>query len=128
MPHYPNRGSENGEGARVGAWSKGGEFLGEARLARGSGGALDAYAHCSVSRGTEERKIRFTLHAFGGGYRILVEEWGNGEDRTVWLAPLEEEEESYVGLFSEEEVRERFPYLLAALEMPDGVGTTRLDA
>lgn len=57
-----------------------------------------------------------------------MEEWGNGEDRTVWLAPLEEEEESYVGLFSEEEVRERFPYLLVALEMPDGVGTTRLDA
>jgi hypothetical protein len=119
MPHNPDRGSENGE--RIGAWSKGGEFLGEALLAPSDGGALSGYAHCSVSRGTGERGIRFTLHAFDGGYRVLVEEWGQGETRALWLAPLEEEEESYVGLFSEEEVRERFPYLLAALEMPGGV-------
>ena len=79
------------------------------------------YAHCSVSRGTGECGVRFTLHAFDGGYRILVEEWGNGEARALWLAPAEEEEESYVGLFSEGEIRERFPYLLAALEAPDGV-------
>jgi hypothetical protein len=124
MPYCPNRGLENEEEARLGAWSKGGEFLGEAHLARSSGGALGGYVHCSVSRGTEECGIRFTLHAFGGGYRILVEEWGKGEDRAVWLAPLEEEEESYIGLFSEKEVRGRFPYLLAALEIPDGVGTT----
>lgn len=65
--------------------------VGEARLARGGGGVLDDYAHCSVSRGTEERGIRFTLHAFGGGCRILVEEWGKGEDRALWLAPLDEE-------------------------------------
>jgi hypothetical protein len=119
--YCPNCGTENGERARVGAWSKGGEFLGETRLARGGGGVLGDYAHCSVSRGAEERGIRFTLHAFGGGYRILVEEWGKGEDRALWLAPLEEEEESYIGLFSEEEIRERFPYLLAALEMPGSV-------
>ena len=121
MVYCLNCGTENKEGTGVGAWSKGGEFLGEARFAREGGGALGGYAHCSVSRGTEERGIRFTLHAFGGGYRILVEEWGKGEDRVLWLAPLEEEEESYIGLFSEEEVRERFPYLLAALELPDGV-------
>jgi hypothetical protein len=108
-------------GPMVGAWSKGGEFLGEAGLPQRVGGALGGYAHCSMSRGTEERTIRFTLHAFGGGYRILYEEWGSGKDRALWLAPAEEEEESYIGLFSEEEVRERFPYLLAALEMPDGV-------
>jgi hypothetical protein len=52
-----------------------------------------------------------------------VEEWGKGEDRALWLAPLEEEEESYIGLFSEEEIHERVPYLLAALEMPDSVRT-----
>jgi len=121
VAYCPNCGTENGEGARAGAWSKGGEFLGETRLTRGDGGVLGDYAHCSVSRGTEERGIRFTLHAFGGGYRILVEEWGKGEDRALWLAPLEEEEESYIGLFSEEDIRERFPYLLAALEMPDSV-------
>ena len=124
MVYCPNCGTENREVTGVGAWSKGGEFLGEARFAREGGGPLGAYAHCSVSRGTAERGIRFTLHAFGGGYRILMEEWGKGEDRALWLAPLEEEEESYIGLFSEEEVRERFPYLLAALELPDGVGAT----
>ena len=61
------------------------------------------------------------MHAFDGGYRVLAEEWGGGKDRATWLAPAEEEEESYIGLFSEEEVREGLPYLLAALEMPDGV-------
>ena len=83
---------------------------------------MRSYVHCSVSRGTEEHGVRFTLHAFDGGYRVLTEEWGRGEDRALWLAPAEEEEESYIGLFSEEEVREGFPYLLAALEMPDGIG------
>ena len=82
---------------------------------------MSSYVHCSVSRGVEGRGVRFTLHAFDGGYRILAEEWGGGEDRAIWLAPAEEEEESYIGPFSEEEVREGFPYLLAALEMPDGV-------
>ena len=82
---------------------------------------MSSYVHCSVSRGAEGRGVRFTLHAFDGGYRVLAEEWGRGEDRAIWLAPAEEEEESYIGLFSEEEVREGFPYLLAALEMPDGV-------
>ena len=121
MAYCPNCGTENGEGARAGAWSKGGEFLGEARLARGGGGVLGDYAHCSVSRGTEERGIRFTLHAFGRGYRILMEEWGKEEDRALWLAPLAEEEESYIGLFFEEEIRERFHYLLAVIEMLDSV-------
>ena len=110
------------EGSNIGAWSGAGEFLGRAALAREGAGALEDYAYCSVSRGTAERGVRFTLHAFDGGYRVLVEDWGNGEDRSLWLAPAEEEEESYLGLFSEEEIRERFPYLLAALEIPDGVG------
>ena len=108
-------------GPSVGAWSKGGEFLGEARLVRGDGESLASYARCSLSRGTQGHGVRFTLHAFDGGYRVLMEEWGRGEDRMLWLAPAEEEEESYIGLLSEEEVREGFPYLLAALEMPDGV-------
>ena len=124
MPYRPNRGSEHGEGIRIGAWSKRGELLGKAHLDRVGGGSLADYDHCSVSRGTEEHGIRFTLHGFGGGYRVLVEEWGEEESEAVWLAPLEEEEESYLGLFSEEEVRERFPYLLAALEIPDGVEAT----
>lgn len=109
-------------GPRIGAWSKGGKSLGGARAFREGGGSLRGYVHCSVSRGTEEYGVRFTLHAFGGGYRVLAEEWGRGEDRALWLAPAEEEEESYIGLFSEQEVREGFPYLFAALEIPDGVG------
>ncbi len=121
MAYSSKRGPETDEMSGIGVWSKGGEFLGEALLAPSDGGGLDGYAHCSVSRGTGERGIRFTLHAFDGGYRVLVEEWGRGESQALWLAPLEEEEVSYVGLFSEEEVRERFPFLLAALEIPDGV-------
>ena len=107
--------------SNVGVWSRAGEVLGRAELSREAGGALEGYAYCSVSRGTGEHGVRFTLHAFDGGYRVLVEHWGNGEDRELWLAPADEEEESYIGLFSEEEVREKFPYLLAALDMPDSV-------
>ena len=108
-------------GPSVGAWSRAGQLLGRAASPREAEGTLEGYAYLSVSRGTGEHGTRFTLHAFDGGYRVLVESWGDGEDRAVWLAPADEEEESYIGLFSEEEVRERFPYLLAALEMPDGV-------
>lgn len=108
-------------GSSVGVWSRAGKLLGTAKPSAEGKSALEHYAHCSVSRGTEERGIRFTVHNFDGGYRILVEEWGEGGDRALWLAPVDEEEESYVGLFSEEEVKERFPYLLAALELPDRV-------
>lgn len=114
-------GSRSASRSSVGAWSRAGEILGRAELPRVAGEALEGYAYCSVSRGTGERGVRFTLHAFDGGYRVLVEHWGNGEERELWLAPADEEEEAYIGLFSEEEVRERFPYLLAALDMPDGV-------
>lgn len=113
--------SPSASGPRIGAWSKGGELLGEVSISRGSERSLSSYVHCSVSRGAEGRGVRFTLHAFDGGYRVLAEEWGRGKDRAIWLAPAEKEEESYIGLFSEEEVRKGFPYLLAALEMPDGV-------
>lgn len=108
-------------GSGVGVWSRAGKLLGRAKRSVENRSALEDYAHCSVSRGTGERGIRFTVHTFDGGYRILVEEWGEGGDRALWLAPVDEEEESYVGLFSEEEVKERFPYLLAALEIPDGI-------
>ncbi|WP_166397223.1 hypothetical protein [Rubrobacter marinus] len=121
-----NPGHEAGEARlagepSVGVWSRAGELLGRAKRPPEGGGALEDYAYCSVSRGDEERGVRFTLHAFDGGYRVLVEEWGEGRDRACWQAPVDEEEESSVGLFSAEEVKERFPYLLAALEMPDGV-------
>ena len=76
-----------------------------------------------AGRGSGERGVNFTLHAFPGGYRVLVEQWGRGEgeDRELWLAPVEEEEESYIGLLSEEEARELFPYLFAALELPHAI-------
>lgn len=46
-----------------------------------------------------------------------MEEWGRAE-RELWLAPVMEEEERYIGLFSEEEAREAFPYIFAALGAP----------
>lgn len=112
---------------KIGAWSGKGEFLGEvSRLGErpgGGRGASGARAYCSVSRGSDEGRLTFTLHPFPGGYRVHVEEWGKEEDehRALWLAPVDEEEESYIGLFSEEEARWTFPYLFAALEMPGGV-------
>lgn len=108
-------------GARVevGAWTAKGEFLGKpARLCGTGGGEASEAAHLYVGRGDRDWGIRFTLHSFDGGYRILLEEWSRGENTRVWLAPVDEEEESYIELFSEEEAREAFPYLFAALELP----------
>ena len=106
----------------IGAWSKKGEFLGHVwRLpAAEPDGGMGGEAFLSVGRGSEERGIAFTLHSFRGGYRVLVEEWGRAE-RELWLAPTTEEEESYIGLFSEAEAREAFPYLFAALDAPTSV-------
>lgn len=106
----------------IGAWSKKGEFLGRVgRLDGGEpAGGTGGEAFLSVGRGSEERGIAFTLHSFRAGYRVLVTERGSVE-REFWLAPVAEEEESYIGLFSEEEARESFPYLFAALGAPTAV-------
>jgi hypothetical protein len=108
-------------GTKLGAWSKKGDFLGQvARLGDEAGGKAGGHTYLSAGRGSGERGVNFTLHSFPDGYRVLVEEWGRGEgeDRELWLAPMLEEEESYIGLLSEEEARELFPYLFAALELP----------
>lgn len=113
--------SAGGGAPEIGAWSKKGEFLGRVRhLGCGTGREEGGDAFLSASRGSEERGIAFTLHSFRGGYRVLVKEWGRAE-RELWLAPVAEEEESYIGLFSEEEARETFPYLFAALVAPTSV-------
>lgn len=112
-------------GARteVGAWSKKGEFLGGVRRPGGEVGAREAGSHTylSVGRGSGDHEVIFTLHPFPGGYRVLMQKRTGGENKEMWLAPVSEEEESYIGLFSEEEARELFPYLFAALRAPDDI-------
>lgn len=111
----------SGARVEVGAWAAKGEFLGKpARLGGAGRGKTDEFAHLYVGRGDGDRGVAFALHSFDGGYRVLMEEWGPGE-RRLWLAPVEEEEEGYIGLFSEEEAREAFPYLFAPLELPASV-------
>lgn len=66
--------------------------------------------------------MTFTAHRFPGGYRVRIREWWDGGEEMLWLAPVEEGEEGYMGLFSEEEVREVLPHLAAPLETPDGLG------
>ena len=111
----------------IGAWSKKGEFLGGVKRLGAEPGAepgareAGSHAYLSAGRGSGDREVTFTLHSFSGGYRVLVEERVGGENKEMWLAPVSEEEESYIGLFSEEEARGLFPYLFAALEVPGGV-------
>ena len=53
----------------------------------------------------------------------MEERWEGGEE-TLWLAPVEEGEEGYMGLFSEEELRAAFPHLAA--EHSDSGGTAEV--
>lgn len=79
---------------------------------RAAGRLSGGPAYLSVGRGSDDRGVTVTLHSFSGGYRVLVEEWGRGEDRVLWLASVEEGEKSYIGLFSEEKLRAAFPHLV----------------
>ena len=107
---------------RVGVWSRKGEFLGIAEIPAGSGGGAPEHSRISASCDPGEEGMTFTAHRFRGGYRVRVREWWGGGEEMLWLAPVEEGEEGYMGLFSEEEVREVFPHLAASLETPGGLG------
>lgn len=116
-----NSPTPRGAKVEIGAWSGKGEFLGKpARFGETYREESREGEHLYVGRGDEDHEITVTLHSFDGGYRVLVEQWDQ-EERRIWLAPVEEEEESYIGLFSEEEAREAFPYLFAVLEVPASI-------
>ena len=111
----------------IGAWSSQGEFLGlisdTFAVPRDgySGEQPDDYLH--VGRGGTESGVSVTLHRFarGGeaGYRVRVHQWNEEGESSYWIAPTVEDE-GYIGMFTEEEVRQGFPYLFAALEVPGG--------
>lgn len=107
---------------RVGVWSRNGEFLGIAEIPVGSGGEAPEHSRLSASCDPGEEGMTLTAHRFPGGYRVRIREWWDGGEEMLWLAPVEEGEESYMGLFSEEEVREVLPHLAAPLEAPGGLG------
>jgi hypothetical protein len=96
----------------VGVWSRKGEFLGAAEIQSGDGEAVLDHARLSASPRSGGERLTFTVHRFSGGHRVRVEE-RKGEEEALWLAPVEEGEESYMGLFSEEELRAVFPHLAA---------------
>lgn len=107
---------------RVGVWSRKGEFLGIAEIPAGWGGGAPEHPRFSAGRDPGEEGMAFTAHRFPGGYRVRIREWWAGGEEVQWLAPVEEGEEGYMGLFSEEEVREVLPHLGAPLETPGGLG------
>lgn len=111
---------------RLGAWSRTGEFLGIAEVPARSGGETPEHRRLPVSGDSGEEETPFTVHRFPGGYRVRIREWWGDGTEMLWLAPLEEGEESFMGLFSEEEVRELLPHLTVFLGTPGGleVGTS----
>lgn len=113
---------------RAGIWSRKGEFLGIAEVPVRSGGEATEHHRFSASRDPGEEEAPFTVHSFPGGYRVRIRKWWDEETEILWLATLEEGEESYMGLFSEEEVREVLSYLAASLETPGGVGVSGDDS
>lgn len=115
------------EPGEIGAWSSRGEFLGLISDTSAvpedsfSGEHPDNYLH--VGRGGTKHGVSVVLHRFvrGGeeGYRVRVHQRNEEGESSYWIAPTVEDE-GYIGMFTEEEVRRDLPYLLAALEMPGG--------
>lgn len=112
------------EEIEVGAWSARGEFLG---LVSESRGEQAPSQYLSVGRGGADRGMSVTLHRFPGGgesgYRVQVRHWEGEEENSYWIAPTVEDE-GYIGVFTEKEARQEFPYLFAAQEMPGGFEIT----
>ena len=110
----------------VGIWSRKGEFLGVPESPARSSEATLEHSRLPASGDSGEEGTPFTVHRFPGGYRVRVEERREGDEEALWLAPVEEGEESYMGLFSEEEVRELLPRFAVFMETRCGseVGTS----
>ena len=104
--------SSSSAAIRVGVWSRTGEFLGVAEIPGGHGGEGEG-KYISASRGADGEGMTLTAYRFPGGYRVRIEEWWKGGEETLWLAPVEEGEEGYMGLFSEVDLRAAFPHLAA---------------
>lgn len=111
---------------RLGAWSRTGEFLGVVEISARSGKETPEHRRLPASCDPNEGEKPFTVHRFPGGYRVRIRKWWGDGTEMLWLAPVEEGEEGYIGLFSEEEVHEMIPHLAAFLETPGGleVGTS----
>lgn len=111
---------------RLGAWSRTGEFLGIVEVPARSSEATPEHSRLSASGDSGEEETSFTVHRFPGGYRVRIREWWGDGEEMLWLAPVEEGEESYMGLFSEEEVRELLPRFAVFMETRCGseVGTS----
>ena len=107
---------------RAGIWSRQGEFLSVAEVPVAGGREVTEHHRPSASRDPGEEEVPITAHRFPGGYRVRVRKWWGEETEMLWLAPVEEGEESYMGLFSEEEMREVISYLVASPETPGSVG------
>lgn len=95
---------------RVGVWSRKGRFLGTAEVPAEDGEALPDHVYLCASTYSGGEGLTLTAHRFPGGYRVRAE----GGDEVLWLAPVEEGEESYMGLFSEEELNEVLQLLASA--------------
>lgn len=116
------------EPEKIGAWSSRGEFLGmvSETFAPSESRPIEPpsdYLH--VGRGGADSGVSATLHRFsrGGeeGYRLQVRRWDEEGESSYWIAPTVEDE-GYIGMFSEEEARRAFPYIFAALDIPDEFG------
>lgn len=95
-------------GRLLGLWSRRGELLGSFEVGEEESGGVE-FMRAGWRRGAEE--VSLVAVPFPGGYRVRLREAWRGAEKTLWIAPLEEGEEGYIGLFSEQELRKVFPRL-----------------
>lgn len=116
----------------VGQWLPDGTFVGE--LVRFSGEEVGSYTDFSEARSGDDRGTTYTLYRRGpvegdqARYRVHVERWTRwqGEESEAFLRPVEPvESESVIrgpityGVYTEEQAREAWGRLFAALGMPN---------
>ncbi|ABG04155.1 hypothetical protein Rxyl_1189 [Rubrobacter xylanophilus DSM 9941] len=98
-------------GLLLGVWSRRGELLGSIEAVGGGEAPAGLGALAAEWRnGAEE--LSLAALPFPGGWRIRLRESWRGAEKTLWIAPLGEEEEGCMGLFAERDLRSVFPELL----------------
>jgi hypothetical protein len=109
----------------VGGYGADGTFLGE--VSRFAAEEVGSWTDFSMARSQDDRGVTYTLYRLPDGkFRVYELTWSRwqGEGSEAFLAPVVEDEDNTYGpitydAYTEDEARQAWPHLFAALGMPN---------